>query len=101
MQQTVVKPPAAAASEPEAIVSFHSNPGSRKWTWRSTNPGATTRPVASTTTAPRGGAIRSSTFATTPPSRRTSAGVEAARQVDGRPPGQDRDLIHAHTPMSR
>jgi hypothetical protein len=30
MQQTVVKPPAAAAAVPVAIVSFASNPGSRR-----------------------------------------------------------------------
>ena len=32
MQQMVVKPPLAAARAPVAMVSFSSNPGSRRWT---------------------------------------------------------------------
>ena len=51
MHTTVVKPPAAAASVPLRISSLCVWPGSRKWTWISTRPGATTRPVASTTVA--------------------------------------------------
>jgi len=47
MQTTVVKPPAAAAREPVAIVSFCVWPGSRKCTWMSTSPGAATSPRAS------------------------------------------------------
>src|SRR5664279_1433625 len=69
--QTEVKPPAAAARVPVSTVSLCSNPGSRRCAWRSTKPGATTRPAASTTTAPLA-AIFSSTFATTPSFRRTS-----------------------------
>ena len=49
--QMVVKPPRAAARAPDAMVSLCSCPGSRRWTWRSTNPGATTSPVASITSA--------------------------------------------------
>src|SRR5664279_3965583 len=70
--QTVVKPPAAAARVPVSTVSLCSNPGSRRCVWRSTKPGATTRPAASTTSAPFA-AIFSSTFATTPSQRRTSS----------------------------
>jgi hypothetical protein len=47
MQTTVVKPPAAAAREPVAMVSLCVWPGSRKWTWMSTRPGQATRPAAS------------------------------------------------------
>jgi hypothetical protein len=52
MQQMVVKPPAAAAAVPVAIVSLCSPPGTRRWTWTSINPGATTMPDASKTDAP-------------------------------------------------
>ena len=41
---TAVKPPSAAARLPVSIVSASSLPGSRRWAWRSTNPGATTQP---------------------------------------------------------
>jgi hypothetical protein len=41
MQQIEVYPPSAAASAPVWIVSFHSSPGSRRCTWRSTHPGIT------------------------------------------------------------
>src|SRR3954454_20967807 len=47
MQTTVVNPPAAAARAPEAIVSLWENPGSRRWTCISINPGATIKPDAS------------------------------------------------------
>ena len=48
---TVVKPPWAAAAEPVATVSASSKPGSRKWTWRSKKPGATTTPLSVTPAA--------------------------------------------------
>src|SRR6478609_3674526 len=51
MHTTVVKPPAAPAWEPVRIVSLWVWPGSRKWTWISTSPGHTTRPLASMTLA--------------------------------------------------
>src|ERR1700730_17961405 len=51
MQQMEVKPPAAAAFAPVSIVSACSMPGSRKCTWMSMKPGATTSPVASYTSA--------------------------------------------------
>jgi hypothetical protein len=47
MQTTDVNPPRAAAAVPVAIVSLAVWPGSRKWTWRSINPGHTTRPATS------------------------------------------------------
>ena len=49
---TVVKPPAAAARAPVWISSLWVWPGSRKWTWMSTKPGATTLPLTSITCAP-------------------------------------------------
>jgi hypothetical protein len=47
IQQIVVKPPFAAALLPVAMVSFSSKPGCLKWQWKSTNPGQTTIPFAS------------------------------------------------------
>ncbi len=44
---TAVKPPAAAARVPVAIVSLSSRPGSRRCVCRSMKPGHTTRPLAS------------------------------------------------------
>src|SRR5438045_2885427 len=52
MQQMEVNPPAAAAREPDSIVSACSIPGSRRCTCISMKPGATTRPDASNTSAP-------------------------------------------------
>ena len=49
--QTVVKPPCAAAASPDATVSASSLPGSRRWAWRSMNPGATTTPSGPTPSA--------------------------------------------------
>ena len=49
---TVVNPPFAAARVPLATVSLYSSPGSRRWQWRSMNPGETTIPAASNTRAP-------------------------------------------------
>ena len=48
----VVKPPAAAARVPLAMVSVSSKPGSRRWQCRSTKPGATTKPETSITVSP-------------------------------------------------
>ena len=56
MQTTAVQPPSAAARAPVSIVSASSRPGSRKCTWMSTRPGATTQPSASSTSAPADGA---------------------------------------------
>ncbi len=52
MQATVVNPPRTAASVPVAIVSFSGNPGSRKCTCMSMNPGAITAPPALRTASP-------------------------------------------------
>ncbi len=38
---TAVTPPSAAARDPLSRSSFHSRPGSRKWTWLSITPGST------------------------------------------------------------
>src|SRR2546425_7872934 len=54
MQQTAVKPPAAAARVPLAIVSLYSWPGSRRCTCMSMKPGHTHVPAASITAAPWG-----------------------------------------------
>ena len=49
---TAVKPPSAAARAPVSTVSASSMPGSRRCTWRSTSPGATTQPDASSVSSP-------------------------------------------------
>ncbi|OPZ11625.1 MAG: hypothetical protein BWZ10_02168 [candidate division BRC1 bacterium ADurb.BinA364] len=51
MATIVPNPPAAAALAPVSIVSDSSNPGSRKWTCRSTKAGQTASPRASNTRA--------------------------------------------------
>ncbi len=75
MASTAVKPPTAAAREPEAIVSASSRPGSRRWVCRSTNPGRRVRPSASSVSA-SSGASTEPTSATTP-SRSSTSPVEA------------------------
>ena len=55
MHATAVKPPAAAARVPLAMVSLYSKPGSRRCTWMSMKPGHTTLPAASTVSVARGG----------------------------------------------
>ena len=52
MATTAVNPPSAAAREPVSIVSASSRPGSRRCVWRSTKPGATTQPDASSVSSP-------------------------------------------------
>src|ERR1700730_5185198 len=52
IEQTAVNPPRAAVLVPVSMVSEFSCPGSRRWTCMSMKPGATTRPVASNTSAP-------------------------------------------------
>ncbi len=54
MATTAVNPPSAAARAPVSTVSASSAPGWRRWVWRSTRPGATRQPPASSTVAPRG-----------------------------------------------
>src|SRR4051794_20389732 len=48
---TAVNPPSAAARLPVSTVSVSSRPGSRRWVCRSTRPGSTISPAASTTAA--------------------------------------------------
>ena len=55
MGHTVVKPPAAAAAVPLAMVSLWLWPGSRRCTCRSINPGETSNPRASRTVCPCSG----------------------------------------------
>src|SRR5689334_15226636 len=50
----LVQPPATAAAAPVAIVSLYSCPGSRRCVCKSMKPGATIRPVASSTCASSG-----------------------------------------------
>ena len=88
--QTVVKPPAAAARVPEAIVSLYSKPGSRRWAWRSTNPGATTKPAASTTSAPFGGDLLVHLRDDAVPQEDVERLVEVARRVDDASAAQER-----------
>jgi len=77
---TVVKPPAAAARAPLAIVSFCAPPGSRRCTCISISPGATSSPAASITVPAesRGAAvlseIRPSAICKSPTSSRPDAG---------------------------
>ncbi len=49
---TAVYPPEAAALAPDHRSSFHVSPGSLKWTWRSTRPGPSQAPPASSLRAP-------------------------------------------------
>ena len=58
MQQTLVKPPLAAAAQPVAIVSRCSGSGSRRCTCRSMSPGVTMHPSASILRAPRAAGTR-------------------------------------------
>ena len=55
MASTAVKPPTAAAREPDAIVSASSRPGSRRWVCRSTNPGSSVEAVGVDALGVRGG----------------------------------------------
>ena len=66
---TAVKPPSAAAREPVSTVSASSRPGSRRCTCRSTKPGLTMQPLASSTRSP---VSDGPTSVMTPPSIRTS-----------------------------
>ena len=97
---TAVNPPSAAARLPVSIVSASSRPGSRRWTWRSTKPGATTQPAASSTSSPSAGRGRSPTSAITAVVDATSA--DALAGLVERP---SRRVItrrgHAHASLSR
>ena len=77
--QTAVNPPAAAARAPVAMVSTSSRPGSRRWQWTSMNPGETTSPVQSTTSAAAAAlsARRGPISTTRPSSMSTSATVSS------------------------
>ena len=76
MQTTEVKPPAAAARVPVAMVSLADWPGSRRCTCRSINPGAITSPRQSISSTPlsggriAGAAMRPSMMARSPVSSR-------------------------------
>ncbi len=83
---TAVNPPRAAQRLPDSIVSASSLPGWRRWACRSTSPGATTHPPASSTTSPE----RSSPTPTTTPSRDHHVGPARPRCVDDRPALQHR-----------
>src|SRR5918999_698766 len=77
ISNTAVTPPSTAAREPVSRSSFHSRPGSRKWTWVSITPGSTVRPAASNT-SPAEAWARSPIAATLPPRTPTSAGPRPA-----------------------
>jgi hypothetical protein len=101
MHATAVKPPAAAARVPVAIVSLYSWPGSRRWTWMSMNPGAITRPPTSTVSAPGGASSRGPTRATVPAWISTSPG--ASRPFAGsitRPFRIRRSIAQASPPLA-
>ena len=76
MQHTDVNPPAAAARDPLSIVSACSNPGSRRCTCMSMNPGATIIPVASNTSA-----LGDDRFGATPAIRPSTISTSATRSV--------------------
>src|SRR5580658_1330312 len=73
MQQTAVNPPRAADFVPVSMVSDISPPGSRRWQCRSMKPGATTRPLASKTSAPLDDSRSAPTCAMRSPSSSTSS----------------------------
>ena len=71
MATMAVNPPNAAPRAPVSTVSASSRPGWRRWTCRSTSPGATTQPEASSVRSPS--APAGSTAMTRPPPTSTSA----------------------------
>ncbi len=73
MATTAVNPPSAAARAPLSTVSASSAPGWRRWVCRSTSPGATRHPPASSTVAPRGTDTSPPTSTTWPSLMTTSA----------------------------
>ena len=84
--------PRAAARAPVSTVSASSRPGWRRWTWRSTSPGATTQPPASSTRAPAGTSRPSPTATTTRPSH-GHVGPPRAGGVDHRPSSDQIDHL--------
>src|SRR5215831_2459988 len=86
MQQTAVKPPAAAARVPLAMVSLYSKPGSRRCVWMSMNPGHTTLPVASTVSAPAGAVSARPTLAIRPSATSTSTTASTLEAGSSRRP---------------
>src|ERR1051325_1746971 len=92
--QTAVNPPAAAAIAPVAIVSACSKPGSRRCTWMSMSPGATTLPAASMTLAPGWAGMFRPTASIRPSRMRTSARSSLPRGGSiTRPPRISRSVI--------
>ena len=73
--RTAVKPPTAAACDPDSMVSASSRPGSRKCVCRSTRPGRRTSPSASSRVMPDGALATAfgPTSRTTPSVTKTSA----------------------------
>src|SRR4051794_4569864 len=96
---TAVKPPTAAAWVPVSTVSASSRPGSRRWVCRSTRPGSSTQPVASSSSSP----VRSVPIAVmTPSSRTTSTGSPSpyrvtflTTQLTAPPPCKDRRSLRS------
>src|SRR3954470_21103841 len=77
ISNTAMTPPSTAAREPVSRSSFHSSPGSRKWTCVSITPGMTVRPEASNP-SPADAWERSPTATILPPRTPTSAGPRPA-----------------------
>ena len=73
MATTAVNPPRAAERAPVLTVSASSDPGWRRCTCRSTSPGVTRHPPASSTVAPRPASSPAPTSITRPPRTTTSA----------------------------
>ena len=102
--QTAVKPPAAAARVPVAIVSLSSRPGSRRWVWMSMKPGQTTRPFSSRTWAPRAGDAGADLLDRALRDQHVERRVEPLRGVDDPPALQQQpahDAASALPPRSR
>ena len=101
MHATAANPPAAAARVPLAIVSLYSCPGSRRWTWMSMKPGATTRPSASIVSVPAGASSRGPTRATRPAWISTSPGASSPfAGSTTRPFRMQRSIAQASAPLA-
>ena len=99
---TMVNPPAAAAAVPVAMVSLCVCPGSRRCTWISISPGATTQPAASicnsfgSVFARPASAAGLSTAATRPSRSSTSRGPSIPLRGIDHVPADNQQFTHAH-----
>ena len=102
MATTAVNPPSAAARAPVSTVSASSAPGWRRWVCRSTRPGATRQPPASSTVAPRGHRrTRAATSTTSPPSHHDVGHAARPRRRRRCRPGSRRGASARSRPAPR